>query len=148
MTTSPHQNGGSKPARRPKKSERARWTGPPPKNLRNRLASGRDILPFVDGRSLIAKRYRQITQVILADQQGDGVSETRLQLIRRFAGAAVLAEQLEAQAVMNGLEEIDLTAYTSLISCLVRVASRIGIDRIPRTVTPSLSTYLNGEVEP
>jgi hypothetical protein len=108
---------------------------------RARVSNGRDILPDVDGRSVIARRYRDVVGAILADQGGeDRCSESRKQLIRRFAAAAVLAEQLEGR-LANG-EQIDITEHSMLSSTLVRLASRIGIDRVPRDVTPSLAEYL------
>jgi antitoxin (DNA-binding transcriptional repressor) of toxin-antitoxin stability system len=61
-------------------------------------------------------------------------------LIRRFAAAAVLAEQLEARIARG--EEITLTDHALLCSSLVRLAQRIGIGRRARDVTPSLSDYL------
>jgi hypothetical protein len=108
---------------------------------RSRVSNGHDLLPDVDGRSVMARRYRDITNAILVDQGGaDRCSESRTQLIRRFAAAAVLAEQLEARLV-NG-EQIDIAEHATLSSTLVRLAQRIGIDRIARDVTPSLADYL------
>jgi len=108
---------------------------------RSRVSNGADVLPDVDGRSLIARRYRDISSAIIVDQGGaDQCSESRLQLIRRFAAAAVLAEQLESR-LANG-EQIDIAQHATLSSTLVRLASRIGIDRMPRDVTPTLEQYL------
>jgi len=65
---------------------------------RSRVSNGHELLPNVDGRSLVARRYRDIMSAIASDQGGvDRLSEARLQLIRRFAAAACLAEQLEAR---------------------------------------------------
>jgi hypothetical protein len=90
---------------------------------------------------LVAGRYRDISNAILVDQGGlDQCSESRLQLIRRFAAAAVIAEQMEAN-LANG-EEIDVGQHALLCSTLTRLASRIGIDRVARDVTPSLQDYL------
>jgi len=95
---------------------------------RARVSNGRDVLPNVDGRSLVARRYRDISNAIIVDQGGaDQCSESRLQLIRRFAAAAVLAEQLESK-LANG-EEIDIAQHGALASTLVRLAAKIGIDR-------------------
>ena len=81
--------------------------------------------------------------MIAVDQGGaDRLSESRLQLIRRFAGASALAEQVEAK-LANG-EKIDIAEYTQLASTLVRIASRLGIDRKPKDITPSLSEYIAG----
>jgi hypothetical protein len=108
---------------------------------RSRVSNGRDVLPDVDGRSVIARRYRDIASAILADQGGaDLCSETRQQLIRRFAAAAVLAERLESR-LANG-EEIDIAAHATLSSTLVRLAQRIGLDRRARDVTPSVADYI------
>jgi hypothetical protein len=107
---------------------------------RSRITNGRDVLPDIDGRSGVARRYRDICSAIFVDQGGeDQCSESLKQLIRRFAAAAVLAEQMESR-LANG-EQIDIQEHATLSSTLVRLAQRIGVDRIPRDV-PSLSEYL------
>jgi hypothetical protein len=79
---------------------------------------------------------------IASDQGGaNRLSETRLQLIRRFAAAACLAEQLEARLARG--EQIDIQEHALLVSTMVRVAQRIGVDRVPRDVVPSLAEYLH-----
>jgi hypothetical protein len=108
---------------------------------RSRISNGHDLLPNIDGRSATARRYRDIASQILNDQGGEArCSESRLQLIRRFAAAAVLAENLEAK--LAGGENIDVTQHALLCSTLTRLATRIGIDRIPRDLTPTLNEYL------
>jgi hypothetical protein len=101
------------------------------------------VLPNVDGRSTVARRYRDIANAILIDQGGvDRCSESRQQLIRRFAAAAVLAEQLEGR-LANG-EEINIQEHATLSSTLVRLAARIGINRLPKDITElSLSAYID-----
>jgi hypothetical protein len=107
---------------------------------RSRISNGGDLLPDIDGRSVVARRYRDIASAILADQGGaDRCSESRTQLVRRFAAAAVLAEQLEGR-LANG-EQIDIAQHATLSSTLVRLAQRIGIDRVPRDVTPDPLAY-------
>jgi hypothetical protein len=117
--------------------------GPRSANNRSRVSNGRDVLPGIDGRSIIARRYRDIVSALAVDQ-GQGstlqLSEARLQLIRRFAAAAVLAEQMESR-LANG-EQIDIAEHALLCSTLVRVGQRIGIDRIPRDISPSLTDLL------
>jgi hypothetical protein len=99
------------------------------------------VLPNVDGRGLVARRYRDIVCAVASDQGGvEQLSEARLQLIRRFSGASVLAEQMEARLARG--EEIDIQQHALLVSTMVRVAQRIGIDRVPRDVVPTLSDYL------
>jgi hypothetical protein len=93
------------------------------------------LLPDIDGRSAIARRFKDIASRILADQGGaDQCSETRVQLVRRFAAAAVLAEQMESR-LANG-EQIDIQQHALLCSTLTRLAQRIGIERRARDVTP------------
>jgi hypothetical protein len=120
-------------------SERRRF-GQTVKARRSRVTNGRDILPGIDGRSAAARRYRDIAAAILIDQGGeDRCSESRKQLIRRFAAAAVLAELLEAR-LTNG-ERVDIAEHATLSSTLVRLAARIGIERVPQEVE-SLDQYL------
>src|SRR5262245_46450255 len=109
---------------------------------RSRLTNKKDLLPGVDGRTVIYRRFRDIASQVALDQGGlDVLSEARLQLVRRFAATAVLAEQLEA-ALANG-EEIDIERHALLCSTLTRLAQRIGIDRRARNVTPTLRDYLD-----
>jgi hypothetical protein len=108
--------------------------------LRSRVTNGTDILPDIDGRSAIARRFKDIASQILIDQGGDRCSESRKQLIRRFAAASVLAERMEAR-LANG-EEISVVEHSLLCSTLARLVSRIGIDRVARDITPSLNQYL------
>ena len=109
--------------------------------FRSAVTNGRDVLPGVDGRTLIARRYHDIMSAILIDQGGeDRCSESRKQLIRRFTAAAVLAEQMEARLVSG--EQIDVQEHALLASSLVRVAQRIGVNRIPRNLAPTLDDYL------
>jgi hypothetical protein len=99
------------------------------------------LLPNVDGRSLVARRFKDIAQAVLSDQAGpDNCSAARLQLIRRFAAAAVMAEQLEAK-LANG-EEIDISAHAQLLSTLVRLAQRIGLSRRMKDISPQLIDIL------
>lgn len=94
--------------------------------------------------SVVARRYRNITSAIMADQGGaDQCSETRQQLIRRFAAAAVLAEQMEARLVRG--EEIDIAGHAILCGSLVRIARIIGVDHTPRDLSPRLTDYLRSQ---
>jgi hypothetical protein len=57
------------------------------------------------------------------------------------AATAVLAEQMEARLARG--EHINIQEYSLVVSTMVRVAQRIGIDRVPRDIAPSLAQYLN-----
>jgi hypothetical protein len=107
----------------------------------NRASNGGDVLANVDDRLVSARRYLDIIRALMADQGGaDQCSESRKQLVRRFAAAAVLAEQLEARLAYG--DEIDITAHALLASTLVRIAQCIGIDRPAKNSTSSLRDYL------
>jgi hypothetical protein len=106
---------------------------------RSRVTNGAGMLPNTDGRSAVVRRFRDITSAILNDQP-EHCSEARLQLVRRFAAAACLAELMEAR-LANG-EQIDIAEHAHLSSTLCRLAQRIGIDRRAKNITPSLSEYL------
>jgi hypothetical protein len=108
---------------------------------RSRISNGQEILPGVDQRLAIARRYRDLVAQIAIDQGGpDRCSETRMQLIRRFASGAVLAEALEARLARG--ENVDISEYALLSSTLVRLANRIGIERVARDISPTLSDIL------
>jgi hypothetical protein len=108
---------------------------------RSRISNGKEILPGIDQRLAIARRYRDLVAQIVIDQGGvDRCSETRMQLIRRFASGAVLAEELEARLARG--ENVDISEYALLSSTLVRLANRIGIERVARDISPTLSDIL------
>jgi hypothetical protein len=115
-----------------------------PPTARSAVSNGSNLLPGVDGRSALARRYRDVLGALTSDQGGgDRLSEARTQLCRRFAAAAVLAEAMEARLV-NG-EAIDLQEHALLSSTLVRLAQRIGIDRRARNLVPDLADYLEAK---
>ena len=128
-----------------RKTSRRQHHADPKSHGRDRVSNGRDVLPNADGRSIIARRYKTIASAILLDQGGaDACSESRKQLVRRFAAAAVLAEQMESR-LANG-EDINIAEHALLCSTLVRVARQIGVDRIAKDIsTPTLSEYLRGK---
>jgi hypothetical protein len=113
---------------------------------RARVTNNADKLPGVDGRSAVARRYHDLIIAISTDAGGaDRCSEARLQLIRRFAAAACLAELMESR-MANG-EQIDITEHALLTSSMVRVAQRIGINRRAKEIVPSLQQYLEGKAD-
>ena len=109
---------------------------------RSRVTNHKDLLPDVDGRTTIARRYRDIMAAVIVDQGGlDHLSEARLQF-RRFTACACLAENMEARLARG--EALDLGEYSTLTSTMVRVAQRIGINRMARPVE-SLASYLEAK---
>lgn len=110
---------------------------------RSRVTNGKDLLPGIDGRSAVARRYQDLIASLSSDAGGESqMSETRRQLIRRFAALAVLAENIEARLAMG--ETIDLGEHCQISSTLVRLATRLGINRATKLVTP-LRDYLEAK---
>jgi hypothetical protein len=109
---------------------------------RSAISNGTRTLPdVVDGRSKAVRRFKDIAGAIVADQGGaDRCAEARLQLIRRFAACAVMAEGLEAR-LADG-EIINASEHALLCSSLVKIARQIGINRRTREVVPTLQSYL------
>ena len=66
-----------------------------------------------------------------------------------FAGlpaALFLAEELEARLARG--EAVDIAEHALLSSTLVRLAQRIGINRVAKDLTPSLGDYLRSSPPP
>jgi hypothetical protein len=114
---------------------------------RSRVSNGKEILAGVDGRTHLARRYADICAAVVADMGGEGrVGEVKLSLIRRFSAQCALAEQLETDLV-NG-KTIDISHHSLLASTLVRLSQRIGINRVPKNVTPNIADYLEQHAVP
>jgi hypothetical protein len=112
-----------------------------PSKQKSRVSNNAALLPDIDGRSALARRFKDIASQILVDQGGaDRCSESHTQLVRRFAAAACLAEMMESRLI-NG-EQIDIQQHALLCSTLARLGSRIGLGRIAKDITPSLAEYL------
>jgi hypothetical protein len=95
----------------------------------------------VDGRSLWARRYRDLVCSYVDDAGGiNALSELRLSLIRRIAALTVEAERLEVDLASGKHVDVDLLARLS--SHIRRIAETIGLDRKVKDVTPSLSDII------
>ena len=74
------------------------------------VSNGKDLLKGVDGRSSLARRYRDVMEALIADQGGPAaLSEVRRQLIRRFSACAVLAEDLSPSLSMARKSALPIT---------------------------------------
>jgi hypothetical protein len=113
------------------------WSDPdrPPMrpDQRSRITNHKDLLPGLDGRSASARRFRDLMHSYLSDMGGlEHCSEIKLGLLRRLAAATVQAELLEA-AMVRG-EKVDVGTLCTLASTAVRIASRVGLERVARPV--------------
>src|SRR5262245_29090820 len=109
--------------------------------LRARITNHKDLLPGLDGRTSAARRFRDLASSYVADMGGlDRCSEIKLGLLRRLAATTVLAEILEARMVHG--ETIDVSQLCTIASTTVRIASRLGLERRAKPVTPTVKDYL------
>ena len=93
-------------------------------------------LAGVDGRSAIARRYRDLVCSIISDLGGDDfLSEGQRQLARRAAALSCQCEQVEAGMANGGA--VDTEGYVRLINALNRCFASIGLKRSQRDVTPT-----------
>jgi hypothetical protein len=111
---------------------------------RSRLSNGSSILPGVDGRSVWARRLRDLIGLHLSDLGGDGaVSEAERSIIRRVATLTVELERMEVGFAVAGEAQPDqLELYQRTANSLRRLLESVGIGRRPRDVTPNLRDYI------
>ncbi len=119
----------------------------PSRTTRSRVTNGSTLhLGAVDGRTEMARRFRDVLAEIVSDLGGaDLLSEGQRQLARRAAMLSVEAERMEASAVAG--DAFDLDAFGSLSDRLGRCFNRIGLQRRSRDVTPNLRDYIAAHAE-
>jgi hypothetical protein len=89
----------------------------------------------VDGRTKARRKFDAIVAGIASDLGGeDRLSTVARHLVEAFAGAALHVGDLNARLLLG--EKIDVTEHAQVISTLVRIATRIGIHRLARDVSP------------
>jgi hypothetical protein len=92
----------------------------------------------LDGRTRARKAFDAIAEGIAQDLGGeDRLSTVQRHLVEAFAGAAVHVHDLNARLLLG--EDVDITAHASAISTMVRIASRIGTQRVARDITDPLT---------
>ena len=111
---------------------------------RARVTNGRHLLPGIDGRSAWARRFRDITRAYASDQGGDDqLSEGRRSIIRRCACLQTELEIMETNfALAGGADQPSLDLYQRTAGNLRRLIDSLGLDRVPRDITPSLDQYI------
>src|SRR5277367_6473666 len=111
--------------------------------LRSRVSNGSKMVAGVDGRSVEARRYRDITMA-LADDLGGASHLTTAQgaLVRQAAAMIVQSEKLQGE-VLRG-EVVDCEQLTRLANAATRILSRLGLKRTVVHPPSRLDTMLNG----
>jgi len=114
----------------------------PPPEFKTRRGTGAVVLAGVDGRSMMARRFREITSGIEDDLGGD-LTEAQRALLARAATLACWCEEREAE-LANG-EQFDAGEYATISNALRRILSDLGLHRVSRDVTPTLADYINAK---
>jgi hypothetical protein len=98
----------------------------------------------VDGRTLVARRRRELIEVYAAALGGaDALSEGQLIDIRKAAELTALAEQARARAMRDGTADIgELSAMIRLESTAARAVRTLGIKPTPnQPQRPDVAAY-------
>ena len=118
------------------------------KKGRSRVSNGSEILAGVDGRSVWARRFRDLLAAHVEDLGGpDMVSEAERSLLRRASALEVELERLEARfaaAGDGGPDVADLDLYQRTTNTLRRLLDTVGLERRSRDVTPDALSYAKG----
>lgn len=96
----------------------------------------------LDGRTCVAKAWDERVAAICTDLGGrDQLSTVQLALVEAFAGACVNLDAMNAKMLMGKPNDLAHFAQVSTTCC--RLASRLGLKRVPKDVTPpSVADYL------
>lgn len=118
--------------------------GPSKPEFRSRASNGKDLfVGQVDGRTSLARRYRDILGQLVADL-GSDLTEAQAQIARRAVTLAVWSEQ--AEAAMAAGEPLDIAAYATAANSLRRLLADLGLERRMRDVSPTLDEYLRSRI--
>ena len=98
------------------------------------LKRPRDLVP-IDRASGAARFFDRMVREIESDLGGRRqLSRIQGELIRAFAGAATALQYLNAQVALGETSEIDLAGYSTLASTMLRIGSKLGLQRRLRDV--------------
>ncbi len=113
----------------------------PPPQFSTRKGTGAVVLAGVDGRSMMARRFREIAANIEGDLGGD-LTEAQKHLMARAATLACWCEEREAELAKG--EEFDAGQYATIANAMRRLLSDLGLERRSKDITPSLHDYIAG----
>lgn len=98
----------------------------------------------LDRRTAARKAFDALVAEIEHDLGGrEQLSAIEKSLIHAYAGSAILLDDLNARVVLG--QEIDVGTHAQITSALVRIASRLGLQRRQRDVTPNVQEYLRSK---
>ena len=96
----------------------------------------------LDGRTSAARRFDAVAHAIAQDMGGEEhLSAIERHLVEAFAGVSIHLGHLHAKLLQG--EQINMLEHATAVSTMARIASRIGVKRVPRDVTPTLEEYVS-----
>ena len=69
-----------------------------------------------------------------ARKQFDAIATVQRHLVEAFAGAAICVHDLNARLLLG--QKVDILELSTAISTMVRIASRVGVNRVATDITP------------
>jgi hypothetical protein len=114
------------------------------KALRSRVSNRSSLFVATgDGRTAWARRLRDVAAGLAEDLGGvDNLTEAKRALIRRAAVIVAELERYEAKFSARPPRPEDFAGYLSATTVLSRLLGSLGLERVPKDVTPDLQTYL------
>jgi hypothetical protein len=113
----------------------------PKPEFATRRGNGSTVLAGVDGRTTIARRFREISWALENDIGGDP-SEAQKALIARASAIICWCEERETEFAIGA--EFDIGSYGSATNAMRRLLSDLGIERVSKDVTPTLAEFVGG----
>ena len=108
----------------------------PHRATRVQLSNRKDL----DGRTGPAKNFDRLVADIKSDLGGaDQLSTIKTRLIEAFASSAVVLDDNNVRLLLG--QPVDLTEQAQVILAMVRVGSRLGLERKAKPI-PTLADYL------
>ena len=119
----------------------------PPPRTRSKITNGAALFDEgVDGRGAWPRRLRDLLALHIADLGGEAmVSAAERSIIRRVSTITVELELLEKKFALKGTGAAadDLTLYFTGSNTLKRLLEAVGLKRVARDITPTLSDLLS-----
>ncbi|WP_121093391.1 hypothetical protein [Roseinatronobacter ekhonensis] len=112
---------------------------PPLPQAGTRRGNGAIALQGVDGRSTMARRFREITAGIESDLGGD-LTEAQKHITARAATLACWCEERETELAQG--QDFDALQYSTVSNALRRLLSDLGLERKAKDITPDLHSYI------
>jgi hypothetical protein len=116
--------------------------------IRSAITNGRHVLANTDHRTAWMRRLKDLIQAHTNDLGGDDlVSESEQRLIRRAAMITVLLENYDKKFAANDGQatSAELLEYGRSSNTLRRLLESLGLKRVSKDVTPTVSEYLRSK---